>query len=118
MAAVVPLRESRRKLTVGPGASWLEMPGAARFDLGRRPTLRRIVQALVQKHAAARGTALGVEELVEAGWPGQRLLHFPATKRVHTAVWSLRRRGLGDLLVTSGDGYMLHPTTVVDVRES
>jgi len=34
-------------------------------------------------------------------------------KRVRTAIWSLRRLGLSDALVTQGDGYLIHPSVRV-----
>jgi DNA-binding SARP family transcriptional activator len=49
------------------------------------------------------------EALLAAGWPGERMRPDAATKRLHTAIWTLRSVGFETLLLTEGDGYLLDP---------
>lgn len=73
-----------------------------RVDLESRPVLRRLVRAL------ARATGpLDVDALFEAGWPGERVRAQSRGPRVYTAVWQLRRLGLGEHLARTEAGYAL-----------
>jgi len=86
---------------------WFEIDGA-RVDLGRRGALRRILVAL----ATRRDRGLKQSELVEAGWPGERVLVDAAATRVRVAIATLRQLGLRALLVTRDDGYVLEGARV------
>ncbi|MBS2019709.1 MAG: AAA family ATPase [Deltaproteobacteria bacterium] len=101
-------------LHIAADASWFELGGAARVDLGRRGSLRRILAALVDQRLAAPGQGLGVSTLVEKGWPGERVLVEAAATRVRVAVATLRRLGLRSTLVTRDDGYLLDPSVTID----
>ena len=62
--------------------------------------------------------ALG--ELVEAGWPGEKIQREAAADRAYVAVSTLRQLGLRGVLVKSDDGYMLRsesPIAIVDEDE-
>jgi DNA-binding SARP family transcriptional activator len=63
--------------------------------------------------ASAGDHALRYEALLDAGWPGERVFAAAARKRVRSAIATLRALGLRDLLVTTGDGYMLDARTVL-----
>jgi DNA-binding SARP family transcriptional activator len=54
-------------------------------------------------------------ELLEAGWPGERMRPDAATKRLHTAIWTLRSVGLEPFLLTEGEGYLLDPRTALRI---
>ncbi len=59
-------------------------------------------------YAAAGGiNALGRDELVTAGWPGERLVAEAAAGRLYAAIATLRRMGLRDWLQRRDDGYLL-----------
>ncbi|MCO4772757.1 MAG: hypothetical protein KDA24_22185, partial [Deltaproteobacteria bacterium] len=88
-------------LVLGPQARWFEVTGE-RVDLSRRGAPRRILLALAQ---APEG--LDIHGVVEAGWPGEALHPEAGRARAYTAVRSLRRFGLQDVLVTGDDGYRL-----------
>jgi predicted ATPase/Tfp pilus assembly protein PilF len=72
-----------------------ETPSGERVDLGRRRVLRRVLAAL-----ANAPEALTLSEVLEAGWPGEVLVPASAASRVHVAISSLRRMGLGEALLT------------------
>jgi hypothetical protein len=67
----------------------------------------------VRQREASPGTPLDVAALVQAGWPGERVLHDAGTSRVYTAIAQLRREGLRDILLRRDDGYLLDPTVAV-----
>lgn len=77
------------------------------YDMKRKGAMRRIFVALVEHHAERRSTALTWQQLAEAGWPGEKMKTEAAIKRVYTAIWALRKMGLGERLVTRDDGYFL-----------
>ncbi len=117
----------REALRVGVGAYWFEAPGGGggggggagggaggggggrRVELGRRPSLRRVLAHLVAQRASAPGAAASVEALLAAGWPGERVLPEAGAERVYTAVRTLRAMGLATVLVRRDGGYALDP---------
>ncbi len=76
-------------------------------DLSRRATLKRVVVALARARVATPGEALDVNRVLEAGWPGERVLPEAATNRVYVAIATLRKLGLAGVLRTSDEGYLL-----------
>lgn len=84
------------------------LPGAREeVDLRRRAPLQRIVLALARRRIEAPGEALGLDELLAAGWPGERVGDSAGANRVHVALTTLRKLGLRALLVSSAAGYAL-----------
>ena len=56
------------------------------------------------------GRPVPVTAIVEAGWPGERMRAAAGSTRVYTALSTLRRLGLRDVLVRApGGGYLLMP---------
>ncbi len=89
---------------------WFELGNGERIDLRRRGTTRRLLQALVRNRVDAPGTAISANDLIERGWPDETALNPEVlSKRLYTALWSLRKLGLGDVLQTREDGYLLDP---------
>jgi hypothetical protein len=112
--------DARRALTmvVGAGAETLRIaadgrrvtfPDGAAVDLGRRAAPRRLLLALARARLEEPGRVLGFDELIAAGWPGERMRPEAARKRLRTAIWTLRRLGLEPMLLTRDDGYLLDP---------
>ena len=54
--------------------------------------------------------------LLEAGWPGERMSPESGARRVYVTINRLRKLGLGELLLTTGDGYALAPNVRVVPR--
>ena len=77
--------------------------GGREVDLVRRGPLARVFAALV---ARAGGVATG-DELIAAGWPGERIQPEAARLRLYNAIAALRSLGLRGLLVTTDGGYRL-----------
>ncbi len=102
-------------LIVRSDGSAFRVPGADRdVDLSRRAPLRRILVALAGRRRNAPGDAVGLDEIVLVGWPGERMGHAAGVNRTHVALAELRKLGLRDILVTLPNGYAL--TTACDVR--
>ncbi|MBL8957956.1 MAG: hypothetical protein JNK82_44685, partial [Myxococcaceae bacterium] len=99
-------------------AGRLTLPTGHGVDLSRRGTLRRVLLALANTHSAAPGTVLGVDSLLAAGWPGQRMLHESGLARVYMAVRRLRALGLEGVLLTRDGGYCLDPATRLAFEKS
>jgi len=80
--------------------------GRITIDLSRRAALRRILFALAERHIA-RQRGLTPLEVLEAGWPGERMRAESASARVYMAIRRLRALGLEEVLVTTEEGYAL-----------
>lgn len=100
---------TRRRLVVGSHARWFVLDERERVGLERRGPPSRILAALADHRAAAPGRVVGPDALFEAGWPGQRASSESAAQRVYTAIWTLRKLGLRDVIVRVADGYFLDP---------
>ena len=105
-----------RALVIEDDGKRVVLPDGATIDLSRRKNVRAILVVLAKARRDHPGRALSPAELLEAGWPGERMRPDAATKRLHTAVWTLRSVGLEPYLLTEGDGYLLDPRT--DLRIS
>lgn len=113
-AALVSPPLPDRVLVVDPQGQWFERAGQARVVLTRRRTLCLLLRALAEARVAACGTALAVHDLFAAGWPDQRVQHQAATFRVYSALASLRRLGLEEVLINQYGGYLLDPGMAVE----
>jgi len=103
----VPLADA---LLVRPGAAAFRPPGAATdVDLSRRQPLRRLLAVLAHHRVAEPGDSLGLDDLLAAGWPGERITQEAAVNRVHVALTTLRKLGLRQVLKSSDRGYLLDP---------
>ncbi len=102
-----------RVLTIAPEARGFIPPEGEPVDLGRRRSLRLILRKLATHRLTAAGQALSLDDLLEAGWPGERVLPEAAANRVYVAVATMRKLGLRDVLLSRDDGYLL--TTDIDV---
>ncbi len=90
---------------------WLVTPGGKHIDLARRPTLRKLVAALVDCRITRPGEAIPASELIAAGWPDDPADHEAAMNRLRVALCRLRQLGLENAIVTTGAGWMLDPET-------
>ena len=102
-----------RVLRATADGRWFRLPPGSGVDIARRAAPRRILDALIA--AAPEGRALDVFAIVEAGWPDERLHPDAGRARAYTAIRSLRRFGLQDVLVRLDDGYVLDPAVQLEV---
>lgn len=89
-------------LRIAPDASWFEAE-KQRVDLTRRGPLRLALARL----ALARGKSVPWQDVLAAGWPGERVLAEAGFARVRNAMFQLRKLGLKNALQTTSDGYRL-----------
>jgi predicted ATPase len=100
---------------VAPDGSWFRARSGAAVSLARRPSLAAILAALTDARVDRAERELSLTELFVAGWPGQRIAKSSADRRVYVALDTLRRLGLGAVIVHSGRGYSLDPSVPVRV---
>jgi len=96
-------------LVVGPDGGWFCSAGGERVSLHHRQPLRRLLRVLAQQRLGHPGEPLDAESLLEAGWPGERVLPDAGVHRVRVAVSTLRKFGLRDAIQTRGSAYLLDP---------
>jgi hypothetical protein len=108
---------TRASLAVGAEGGWFRLPGEALVSLERWRSLQRVLARLADERHERPGASLSVEELVLAGWPGERMLARAGATRVYTAIASLRRLGLRDVLMSTDQGYMLAPGVPIELAE-
>lgn len=107
-----------RQLRVARDGHAFRAPDGDRVDLGRRYVLHRLLAALLELRLRSPGAGIDLEGLLEAGWPGERMSHASGANRVYVAVATLRKEGLGDVLIKRPSGYMLDPTLPVEVVDA
>ena len=103
-------------LEVAADGRAFRVAGEDEVDLGRRAAPRRLLDALTERRLREPGRVLTFDELIAAGWPGERIGAEAARKRLRTAIWTLRKMGLEPILLTRDDGYLIDPTVVVARR--
>jgi len=111
-------RAQPESFTVGPEGRWFQPEGGDRVDLRRRHALRGVLLGLVRHRLESPGSGLSLGELFELGWAGEMIQASSASKRVYTAIWSLRSLGLSTALVHQGEGYMIDPSVSVILSEA
>lgn len=108
----------------GPRARWIRITAsgdvqlsdrAASIEIARRLPLRRILGALAERRTAAPGEAVSLDDLVAAGWPGERIRADAAINRIHVALSTLRRLGLRDVILSAEHGYMFDPAITIEL---
>ncbi len=100
-------------LEIASDGRWFQRAGGPRVDLSTRRSMRLMLLALATQRVERPEAALTLEQLFEAGWPGERIAQTAAFRRVYTAIGSLRDMGLRDVLVRRDDGYRLAETVPV-----
>jgi hypothetical protein len=95
---------------------WFRVEDGESVDLTRKRALRAVLGGLVAQHLAHPGEPLTIDGVLEAGWPGERMSPESGSRRVYVTINRLRNMGLGELLLTTGEGYMLAPQ--VDLRRT
>lgn len=94
-------------LLVSADGTWFCLPGGETVSLARWRPLQRVLAALAEQRDLSPGIPMTAPDLVASGWPGERMLARAGATRVYTAIATLRRLGLRDLLVRDGGGYLL-----------
>jgi hypothetical protein len=108
---------AHKTLRIANGGTWLGLPDGREIDLRRRKNLPAIVVALGEARRDRPGEPVSADTLLAAGWPGEKMRAEAATKRLHTAIWTLRSLGLEEVLRTAedGSGYFLDPSVPTEI---
>lgn len=105
---------AQRRLYIGTDGRWFELDGEGRVDLARSGPIRSMLLALSMR--AASREPLSVEDLFEAGWPGEQISPGSAANRVYATLARLRTLGLRDVVVRRHRGWMIDPEVLVELR--
>ena len=109
-----PSPRAQAALLIGEAGQAFTLPGGGpAVDLSRRAPLSRILLLLARRRHEAPGEPVGVEEIIRAGWPDERMGTRSALNRAYVALATLRKLGLRGLLQTGAGGYSLHPAVAV-----
>ncbi|MEO8876149.1 MAG: hypothetical protein ABI461_11225, partial [Polyangiaceae bacterium] len=95
----------------------IKTPDDAWIDLAAHPSTQRVLALLVQRRIASPQVAVTSSELIEAGWPGEKVVPSAGANRLRVLLTWLRSNGLRDLLKSEKGGYWLDsamPMTVVE----
>ncbi len=110
MTAVLEPCTATRTLIVDPRSRWFAVDNAPPVDLTNRPVLRVIFESLLRERVRSPGTPLPMRTLIAAGWADDRSLTASIQNRLCVAIASLRKLGLGDVLISQRrKGYFLDP---------
>jgi tetratricopeptide (TPR) repeat protein len=104
---------SRTVLTVRGDGRSVEGPDGLAIDLQRRLPLARVAAALATARVERPGEYLPMDRLIEAGWPGERMLFEAGKNRVQVALSELRALGLRPWIEGETGGYRLSPAVTV-----
>jgi len=99
--------DTRAALHLGPQMNWFRVADGPSVDLSRRALLRRLLGRLVDHLESGADSSVDSFGMFEAGWPGETATGESGLHRVHVAVATLRKMGLGPVLVTDTSGYRL-----------
>jgi hypothetical protein len=92
---------------VSASGAWIESPShdRARVELG--PSLRRMLALLLTNHRTEAGRTSSTWDLLEAGWPNEKVLPDAGANRVYAAIKRLRNMGLRGVIERRDDGYRI-----------
>jgi hypothetical protein len=87
-------------------------------DISRRQALRKILVYLAEQQKGSEPVSVNVHDVIEAGWPDEKILHDAALTRVYTTMNRMRAMGLDVIIITLDDGYAFAPNVAVEWVDS
>lgn len=96
---------------------WFITPEGVRVNLLSRKSLTILVRRLGERRCEAPAALLPADGLISDMWPGEKILRRAGRNRLHVAVRTLRKMGLGSRLRFEGGGYQLDPTVPFEFVE-
>lgn len=105
-----------RTLEVDDLGAWFSVGGGQRIACAKRPTMKRMLMALVKAHVSRPGDAIDRAGLLDAGWPGERMMARAAQRRLEVMISRMRELGLRDVLETTDGGYRIVPSCRVELH--
>ncbi|MEZ4335889.1 MAG: hypothetical protein R3B82_04615 [Sandaracinaceae bacterium] len=101
------------RVTLARDGRWFRDAAGHKTSLEHRPTLARVLAALVSHEDAG----LDLDALLAAGWPGESVQPKAGRARVYVAISTLRKLGLEGVVARTDAGYALSPGTFVIAAE-
>lgn len=123
VGVVVATEEDKRTHAAGfpfhvaDDGAWIELHDGRHVHCDRRLATQRLLAALAKARRERPGRAIAMDELITAGWPGERLQAAAGKNRLRVALSWLRKNGLGQALASATNGYFLNPV-LVDVTKT
>lgn len=105
-------------LLIARHGGWFSINHETVVDIRTRFALARILRTLVQQQAKSPDETVAIDTLVEAGWPGEKLLGDSGNNRLYVAVATLRKLGLRDGVERREGGYRLAPHWIIQISDS
>lgn len=94
----------------------VELAPGPRLELEKRPSMKRVLAALIDARRTRAGRGVSIGELFEAGWPGAAIRPESQAARVYVAINTLRKLGFAPVLLRQDDGYLLTPALRVETQ--
>jgi hypothetical protein len=102
-----PSGRADEAVLIGPGARWFARTGHPQTSLETRPVLARVLAAVAEASERAPDGRVSLDAIADAAWPGERMIERAKRSRVHVAISTLRKLGLGAELSYTPAGYRL-----------
>ncbi|MBL8682279.1 MAG: FHA domain-containing protein [Myxococcales bacterium] len=111
-----PWTGSSAEFVLSREGAWFSARGET-ADLRTRYALARVLRALIVRHEREPGGVASIDELVLAGWPGEKLIGDSGVNRLYVAVGTLRKLGLRELIERREGGYRIAPSLRIELRD-
>jgi len=100
-------------LVVARSGRWFRPVGGEVVGLFTRKSLRLMLKELADLRESAPNTAVTLDTLLAAGWPDEKVNYTAGAARVYSALATLRRLGMREVLLRRDDGYLLDPSVPI-----
>lgn len=104
------------RLLVGEDGVWFQVATDDRVDMSRRGPARRILVALAKARMEEPGKTMDVFDMLEAGWPGEKVMYEAGANRVYVTLNTLRRLGLRGFILSNEGGWCIDTGAAVEIR--
>ncbi len=98
-----------RNVSVHPSGAWFRVDDGPRVHCQTRKTVSALLVKLASEAIQSAGTPVSRNEIMDAVWPGEKVLQASAKNRVAVLVTTLRGLGLRSVLLNGNAGYYLDP---------
>ncbi|MEO7112048.1 MAG: AAA family ATPase [Polyangiaceae bacterium] len=109
---------TKNTLLVMRDGSKIRPPGSAWVDLVAHPSTQRVLAMLVHRRIASPNASVASADLIEGGWPGEKVVASAAANRLRVLLTWLRTNGLRDLLKSDRGAYWLDSGAPIAIVES
>lgn len=104
---------TKNTLLVIRDGSKMRPPASSWIDLSAHPSTQRVLATLVHRRIASPAAGIATNDLIEAGWPGEKVVASAGANRLRVLLTWLRTNGLRDLLKSDRGAYWLDSETPI-----